>query len=82
MNAEPESVEERPLLVAPARVAVELTCPTCGAIYSIPASLGVRVVQNDTGEGTIGVRMRADKVAHLCRQMRLDLVGEDAPAEQ
>ena len=78
---ESESVEERAILVAPSRVAVELSCPTCGAIYTIPASLGARVVQNDAGEGTIGIRLRADKVAHLCRQLRLELVDDDAPVE-
>lgn len=75
------SVEDRPVLVAPCKVGVELTCPTCGAIYVIPASMLARVTRDSDGAGTIGLRVRADKVAHLCGQMSLELVAETAPRE-
>jgi len=68
-----EPVEERAVVVVPCRIALELTCPTCGAVYSVPASIGVRVVQSDTGEGSLGPRLKAERVAHLCRQLTLQL---------
>lgn len=75
------TVEDRPTLVAPCRVGVELCCPTCGAIYVIPASLGARVTRDSDGAGSIAVRIRAEKVAHLCGQMRLELATDEAPIE-
>lgn len=75
------SVEDRPVLVAPCRVGVELSCPNCGAIYTIPAALGARITRDSDGAGTISLRVRADKVAHLCGQMSLELVRDDAPRE-
>lgn len=76
------SVEDRQVLVAPCRVGIELTCPTCGAIYVIPATLQARVTRDSDGAGTIGLRVRAEKVAHLCGQMTLELGEADsAPKE-
>lgn len=75
------AVEDRPVLVAPCRVGVELCCPTCGAIYVIPASMGSRVTRDSDGAGSIALRVRAEKVAHLCGQMTLDLSTAAAPRE-
>jgi hypothetical protein len=75
------SVEDRVVLVAPCKVGVELTCPTCGAIYTIPASLGARVTRDSDGAGAIALRVRADKIAHLCGQLSLELVSDEAPRE-
>ena len=76
-----EPVEERPVIVAPCRLGVELTCPTCGAIYTIPATLQARVTRDSDGAGSIGLRVRAEKVAHLCGQLTLELDAGDAPRE-
>jgi len=75
------SVEDRPVLVAPCKVGVELACPTCGAIYVIPVSLGARVTRDSDGDGSISLRARASKVAHLCGQLTLELVSDNAPRE-
>jgi hypothetical protein len=77
-----DPVAERPVLVAPCKVAIELTCPTCGAIYSIPATIGTRVTRDDVGKGTIRVRLASDSVAHLCAQQTLGLrIEQDTPHE-
>lgn len=75
-------IDDRPVLVAPCKVAVELTCPNCGAIYTIPASIGARVTRDSDGAGFVALRVNATKTPHLCGQMELELVGgEGVPRE-
>lgn len=56
---------------------VELECPRCGAIASTTAKVATRLVADQDGSGTLGVRVKAAKVPHLCAQLSLTL---DAPA--
>lgn len=62
-------------------VAIELTCPTCGAIVTVPASVGARVVKDSDGSGSLAVRVRAVKIPHLCEQQELKLTLLDAPGD-
>lgn len=73
------TADDRPVLLVPARIAVDLTCPSCGAVYTIPATIGARVVRDDDGAGSLAVRLRAAKVPHICAQLALEL---DAPRRE
>lgn len=75
------SAEDAPVLVAPCKVAIELTCPQCGGIHTVPASIGARLIRDSDGSGTLAIRARAAKVPHLCGQLTLTLDDARAPKE-
>ena len=46
-------------------------CPRCRDTVGIAVSLHGRLVADDDGSGSLGVRTDARKVDHVCAQMRL-----------
>ena len=64
---------------APATVSVVVTCPTCGAIATLPVKVSSRQVRDDDDSGSLAVRVRVTKMPHLCGQLTLTLVDVDKP---
>lgn len=60
-------------IVAPETVQVIATCPNCSVTTTLALKVSSRVVLDDDGAGTLGLRARAPKQPHVCGQTTLDL---------
>lgn len=83
MTAEPTPLHPLRVIVpddgeTSTRLAVGLTCPTCGQPAELEAKLSARLVRDSDGTTTLALRTRAPKVAHLCDQLPLGLTAPAA----
>ena len=60
-------------LPAPVIVSVILKCPGCDETATVEARLSARIVKDSDGTGSLALRTRAAKVAHVCGQQSLGL---------
>lgn len=66
-------------LSAPTIAEVTLRCPICGSEGSVLARIGTRVTVDDDGTGSLALRVKSTKAAHLCGTSQLELpLGEEA----
>lgn len=59
---------------APLELDVIVACPRCGGTVTIYTKLSARVTLDSDGTGTLALRTKAAKAAHVCGQASLGLV--------